>query len=143
MEAGETMETAHVLRVSLMRLARRLRRERTPRGLSLGKLLILGHLYRSGAMTPSELAVAERLQLQSLTRVLASLESDGLIARRQHHADRRQSVVEITARGQASLREDMEMREIWLAHAIIEVLSPIEQELLRLAAQIMDRLAEA
>jgi DNA-binding MarR family transcriptional regulator len=40
-------------------------------------------------MAPGELAAAERLQPQSLTRALARLKRDGLVAREPDREDRR------------------------------------------------------
>ena len=55
------------------RLARRMRLERPADSIPLTKVAVLGHLRRWGAATPGELAAAERLQPQSLTRVIADL----------------------------------------------------------------------
>jgi DNA-binding MarR family transcriptional regulator len=71
---------AVLLRRCVQRLARRLQAERAAEGLSLTKISVLGHLARRGDLTPSQLAAADRLRPQSLTRVLAELRDDGLVA---------------------------------------------------------------
>ena len=124
-----------------MRLNRRLRFQSRESGLSVAGHSILGHLYRDGARTPGALAVAESVQPQSLTRVLAELETAGHILRHQSEVDRRQFKVEITPAGRAVLESDAKRRAIWLASAMTRCLSATEQEVLRLAAQLMDRLA--
>ncbi|WP_371644879.1 MarR family transcriptional regulator [Streptomyces mirabilis] len=63
-------------------------------------------MRRHGAATPGEVAAAERQRPQSLTRVFAELESDGLIARTADGADRRQSVLTLTAEGLRALERD-------------------------------------
>ena len=80
MEATELQATAAALRRAVTQLGRRLRAERPadPGGLALA---LLGHLYRRGPSSAGELAGAERLRPQSVTRVLAALERDGLISR--------------------------------------------------------------
>jgi DNA-binding MarR family transcriptional regulator len=94
-------------------------------------------------MTPSALAAAEAVRPQSLTRVLAELEAEGLVLRRQDTADRRQFLLEATDEGREVLRRDVTARALWLDAAMKAQLSPTEQEMLRLAAQLMDRLADA
>src|SRR6266480_7559995 len=65
------------LRISVSRLARRLRVERQAEGLaslSDTQLAALAVLDRHGAMTPGELAEHEKVQPPSMTRVIAVLE---------------------------------------------------------------------
>jgi DNA-binding MarR family transcriptional regulator len=133
---------AAVVRRGVMRLGRRLRAERPSESVSLTKLSILGHLQSRGAATPTELAALERTRLQSLTRVLAELEDEGLVNREMDQADRRRSVVSITPAGQEALVRDMRQRDAWLSSAMAVALTPTERELLRLAAVLMDRLAD-
>jgi DNA-binding MarR family transcriptional regulator len=129
------------VRYGVMQLARRMRLERGDDSLSASKLVMLGWLMRGGALTPTELAARERVKPQSLTRTLASLEEDGLIVRMAGASDRRQSPVAITEKGLKALDRDMRQRDAWLAAAMAERLSPTECEILRLAAQLMERLA--
>jgi DNA-binding MarR family transcriptional regulator len=118
-----------------------LRAERPENGLSLTKLSLLGHLYRKGSVSAAELAALDRVQPQSLTRVIAELMEAGLISRREDLSDRRRWLLDITGEGLAMLTHDMQQRDAWLAEAMGE-LSVTEQELLRLAAQLMERLAD-
>lgn len=139
---AENREIAASLSRGLIKLNRRLRAERSDRKTSLGKLSILGRLYHDGAATPGALALAEGLQPQSLTRVLAELEEEGLVSRRQDEADRRQFRIELTSSGRNTLRKYASDQAAWLASAIASQLSPMEQNLLRLTAQLLDRLAD-
>jgi DNA-binding PadR family transcriptional regulator len=94
-------------------------------------------------MTPGELAAAERIQPQSLTRTLASLSRDQLTTRRPDGDDRRRSRLSITDAGRRALLQDIRQRDSWLALAMAQELTPTERELLRLAAELMGRLAGA
>jgi len=134
-----TLDTATQLRRSVTRLMRRMRRDRN---LGPGRLSVLGHLFRTGSMTPGALAQEEGVQPQSLTRLLADIEAEGLASRRRDERDGRQSLLELTETGHALLAEDGAARSAWLAEAMDAKLSPTEQELLRLAAQLIDRLTE-
>jgi DNA-binding MarR family transcriptional regulator len=144
-------DRAAEIRQGVTRLARRLRAERSPRGrdaterstaeLSTGKISILADLARHSPATAGDLAAAANQQPQSLTRLLAELAAAGLLVRTRSEADRRQVLLEITDAGRAALHRDMARRDAWLSEALAS-LTETEQEVLRLAARLMDRLAE-
>ena len=124
------------------RLARRMRLERPADSIPLARVAVLGHLRRWGAATPGELAAAEHLQPQSLTRVIADLEAEGMLTRRRDERDGRQRVLEITELGTLALAQDMDARDAWLERAIEqEGLTETEQQVLYLAGALMDRLS--
>jgi DNA-binding MarR family transcriptional regulator len=131
------------VRRGVIGLARRLRLERNEAGLTALELSVLGHLHRSGPLTPGELATAERVQPQSLTRTLAALEEAGLASRQPDPADGRRSLLAITDHGQAGLRTEMEQRDNWLSAAMAAELTTTEVELLRLAGSLLERIAQS
>jgi DNA-binding MarR family transcriptional regulator len=92
-------------------------------------------------MSAVELAQAERLKPQSLTRVLADLEEEGLIGRTRATADKRMWIIEMTSAGRATLAHDMAARRAWLMEAMGRSLDSTEQRLLTRAAELMLRLA--
>jgi DNA-binding MarR family transcriptional regulator len=134
-------DTVRFIRYGVMHLGRRMRLERGENSLGPSKLILLGWLLRSGPMTATELAARERVRPQSLTRTLAGLEEDGLIDRQADESDRRQSMIAITEQGRAAVNRDMHQSDIWLATMMTQRLSPTECEILRLATQLMERLA--
>lgn len=136
-------DSARELRRGTLRLARRLRAERPRHGPSQLKIGVLAHLSREGPMSPGEIAAAEHIQPQSLTRTLAALEHDGLISRHVDPEDRRRSTMELTIQGQGVLHADMHQRDLWLADAMERLLSPAERRLLALAGELMQKLATA
>ena len=135
----KTAELASTLRVSVMRLGRRLRAERVVTDLSLTQMAALGTLDRHGPLTPRELADHERVQPPSMTRVLAGLEERGLILRTPHETDGRQHLVSLTAEANALLREDRRRRDAWLARRLAE-LTQEERDVLYAAAPVIERL---
>jgi DNA-binding MarR family transcriptional regulator len=137
----EVREQAIALRRGALRLARRLRRERGPAGLSNAKLSVLAALHRSGELTAREIADVERLQPQSLTRTLQALERAGLVRRRADPDDRRRARLAITAKGIDALALEMADRDAWLAATLAEHATPAERGVLALAAELMERLA--
>jgi len=92
-------------------------------------------------MTPGALAAAEGVQPQSLTRVLADLEESAYVLRGQDSVDRRQFQIKITCHGCEALEQDAKRRSLWLASAMTSLLSPTEEQILHLAAQLMEKLA--
>ena len=135
-------QTANLVNTSVKRLVRRLRRERADHGVSSSKLNVLGHLVRNGPMTATDLAALDRIQPQSLTRMLAALEERGLIQREQVQADRRQVQIRITGLGKTLLDRDAKRQEEWLSRVMTESLSEHELALLCDAARLLDRLVE-
>jgi len=126
---------------SILALGRRLRSERPSGSLSLSGLGILGTLHRKGALMTHQLAGEERLQPQSLTRLLADLEEQRLITRKRSDVDRREISVAITAKGRQVLMEDMTVRRAWLNTAMTAALTNAERETLFAASRIMSKLA--
>ena len=90
---------ASQLRVSVVRLARRLRNEREPGNeLSVGALSVLGVLIREGESTIGQLAAHERVQPPSMTRIVNSLEEQGYVVRRASVDDGRSVLVDLARR---------------------------------------------
>ena len=134
---------ASELRLSVMRLRRRLANERHPNNpLSMGAMAVLGCLYRNGDLTVGELASAERVQPPSMTRAVNALEERGYVVRRAHETDGRQVVVALTDQGLTTLHADRARRDAWLARRLAE-LDADDRETLRRAAPLLERLANA
>jgi len=132
---------ASELRLSVMRLSRRLRNEREPDNpLSAPALSALGVLFREGERTVGALARSERVQPPSMTRTVNCLVEDGYAVRRPHETDGRQVLVDITERGREILLADRRRRDAWLAQRLRE-LTPDERAVLRDAAPLIQRLA--
>ncbi|MCU1589169.1 MAG: yusO [Frankiales bacterium] len=131
---------ASTLRLSVMRLARRLRAQRADTMLTLSQLAALSTLDRHGALSPGELAAHEKISPPSMTRLLGVLESGGLVVRTAHPTDRRQVLLAVSAEGRALLKEDRRRRDVWLAQRLQD-LDPDELQVLQRAAGILDRIA--
>lgn len=138
-----TIDTATLLNRSALRLFRMLRTGRQAKGLTLSRISVLGRLHREGMATATSLASYLRIQPQSLTRIVADLEQSMLITRQPNSADRRQSLLAITDAGIRLLAQTVRDQEAQLAGIIAQELTPAEQEMLRIAAGLMDRLAAA
>ncbi len=137
----DTAALAHDLRLAVLRLTRRLRSQRADTSLTLTQLAALSTLRAKGPLSPGELAACERVQPPSMTRVLATLEGAGLVARTKHATDGRQVIVQVTERATDLLDDEIRMREAWLAQRLTE-LTPPEREQLRRACAILERLLQ-
>ncbi|WP_019629068.1 MarR family winged helix-turn-helix transcriptional regulator [Actinomadura atramentaria] len=139
---------AEELRISIARLSRRLRHLRLSSPgeedgrLSVTQFAALAAIERHGSMTPGELAQHEKVQPPSMTRVIAHLEDRGLVRRAPHPTDGRQVVISPTEAGRDHLAAERRRKEAWLGQRIAE-LPPAEQEVLRRAAPILDKISRA
>src|SRR3954447_24804251 len=132
---------ASELRLSVMRLRRRLAGERHPDNeLSMGAMSVLGCLFRNGDLSVGELASHERVQPPSMTRTVNALDEGGYISRRAHETDGRQVVVVLSEQGRTTLLADRARRDAWLARRLRE-LTADERAVLRRAAPRLERLA--
>lgn len=130
------------LRVSVMRLARRLRLERSSEDYTLNQLSALAVLDRMGDLTVGELADIERVKPPSMTRTVNCLVDAGLAVRRPHDTDGRQVVVSPTELARSVLAEDRRRRDQWLSQRLDD-LDPSDRELLARLAHLLDTLAAA
>ncbi len=130
------------LRVSVMKLARRVRLQRSDDDISTGQYSVLGALVTHGPRTPRELADLERVQPPSMTRTLNCLVDAGFVVRTDHPEDGRQVLVSVTDEGTRVVLETRKRRNAWLARRLAE-LTATERETLAAASRIMLRLADA
>jgi DNA-binding MarR family transcriptional regulator len=145
MQTDAALATA--MRISISRLARRLRVERLGLGgtetvLSDIQLAALAALERHESMTPGELADHEKVQPPSMTRVIAVLEARGLVRREPHATDRRQVILTVTDEGRDLVQRVRRRREAWLAQRLQE-LTPNERQTLRAAAPILEKISQS
>ena len=92
------------LRDSIGRLARYLRTIDAGSGLTPTQMSLLASLVRLGPVRLSDLAKRERLNTTLLSRSIAGLEAQGLVARTVDPADKRAATIAITRAGTQLLR---------------------------------------
>jgi DNA-binding MarR family transcriptional regulator len=138
--ASSSVDLAHRLRPVIARTSRRLRQEG---GAELSPTLTaaLATVDRHGPLTPSELAARERVRRPTVTRVVARLEADGLVARTAAPADGRSTLVAVTAEGRVLLDQMRTRKDAYLARRL-EALGAHERAVLERAAAILERMLE-
>ena len=128
------------LRLAIARTARRLRQE-AGEELSPSQTAALATIDRHGPLTPSELAVRERIQRPTVTRIVALLEERGLVQRTRDPQDGRSSLVALTPAGSDLLARGRTRKDAYLARRLRE-LDAQERATLQRAAAILERLLE-
>ncbi|MCL2393470.1 MAG: MarR family transcriptional regulator [Acidimicrobiaceae bacterium] len=129
------------LRVSILRLSRRLRQEAAGQ-ITASQLSALGAVLRHGEISLGELAAFERVAPPSMTRIASRLEEQGLVARVADASDRRVARLVITPIGESLLNETRTRRDAFLAERI-GMLTEEEREQLNCAVPILEKLASA
>jgi DNA-binding MarR family transcriptional regulator len=128
--------------MAIVRMARRLRQQSGSEGDTSPTLTAaLATVEREGPLTPSALADLEGIQRPTATRVLARLETAGLVTRTADPGDRRVAHVTITPAGRALLKRIRSRKNEYLARHLRE-LTPDERTTLADAASLLERLLE-
>ena len=130
------------LRGFLLRVARRLRAEKSDQELTDSQFSTLAVLDRLGPLTPGALAEYERVQPPSITRTLARLLERGLVDRTNDPADGRQVIIRLTEPGALAVKETRRRRDAWLARRLAD-LAPNERAVLAEASEILRRIADS
>jgi DNA-binding MarR family transcriptional regulator len=131
-------ELASRLRVAVVRLNRKLRQQALA-GLSPAQASALGTVNRLGSPTLGELAAAEQVQPPTVTRLVASLESAGLVARETDEVDRRVVRVRITGEGRRNLQRIRSLKNAYLNRRLA-ALDPAEQQLAESMTSLLEHL---
>jgi DNA-binding MarR family transcriptional regulator len=126
------------LRFVLMRLARALRRESRSK-LTASQISALATLEESGPLRISVLATHESMDPSVATRVVAGLESLGLVERKVDPDDKRACLVDLSDGGRRELTELWTERTLELG-ARLELLSPAERRSIDAALPALEKI---
>jgi DNA-binding MarR family transcriptional regulator len=132
-------EVADRLHSAAIHLLRWLRREDDGSGLGAPQLSALSVIDGSGPIALGALAAAEQVRAPTITRLVQSLEREGLVARDTDAADGRVTRVHATAKGRRLLTVGRARRVAALERRLAG-LTGDERQLLARAAELMERL---
>jgi DNA-binding MarR family transcriptional regulator len=132
---------ANRLRPVLLKLARELRREVHPLGVTGGQVSLLVQIRRHVGVGVRELAAREGISAAGMSGHVDRLERAGLVERRAHPADRRRHGLHLTAEGERVLRLVKSRRTAWLT-ARMRHLSPDELRTLDAAIEPLSQLLD-
>jgi len=121
-------------------MLRRVREEDERTGVGPARLSALSVLVFGGPMRLTDLARVEQVKPPTMTKVIAGLESAGLVRRRADSADARAVRLQATPRGTKLLQDGRRRRVDRLAGAL-QSLSAEELDTLARAATILERVS--
>ncbi len=133
---------AERLHSAAIHLLRRLRASDDAAGISPARLSALSVAVFAGPLTMGQLASAEQVTAPTMTRLVAALQRDGLVARENDETDGRVTWIRATAKGSRLLREARRRRVAALTEDL-GALKPPDLAALARAAAIMERLGGA
>lgn len=99
-------------------------------------------LERAGQMSVASLANRRGVTHQTMRLVVAQLEANGLVRQEANPVDRRSRLITLTPAGNGALEREREARAAHIEEAIRCLLSPQEQNALRAALPLLDRLSQ-
>ena len=137
---SSTSELADELRLTVGRLARRIRQQSTL-GLTPSQYSALVSIDQFEPVRLGDLAAAEGVSAPTVTKVVNLLEVAGLVTREVDASDRRSSFVRLTPSGKETLNRIRTERTAFLRQRLDE-LSPAQRELLEKALPVLGALAE-
>jgi DNA-binding MarR family transcriptional regulator len=135
-------ETAAALQLSVGLLKRRARETARNGELSSPEMSVLSRLDRNGPGTTAALARWEQITPQAVGATVAVLEARELIARAPDPEDGRRSILTITQAGERALRAGRNALTDLMTGALSRGFTPGEIEQLRVAAPLIERLAQ-
>ena len=109
-EEEELRELATRLHAAAIRLLRTLRREDDGTGLSAPRLSALSVVAFAGPLSLAELAAAEQVRPQTISRIVDALVEAGLVPREAAPADRRSVRIAATRKGVRLMEKGRERR---------------------------------
>jgi len=127
------------LRYVLLRMTRTLRREGHS-NLSPSQISALATLEEFGPVRISALATHESIDPSVATRVVASLETQGLTERHEDPEDRRACLIDLSDVGRGALGELWSERTIGLSSRL-ERLTPKERLVIESALPVLEKMA--
>src|SRR4051812_10744715 len=135
-------ELASRLRLSVTRLARRLRQQASAEAeLSPSQVATLSSVERLGPIPLGDLAAVERVQPPTMTRIVAGLEEAGLVSRHVDEKDRRIARVQATVAGRKFLERTRNRKDAYLS-ARIRTLDSEDRAVLARANTLLEHLLE-
>lgn len=111
------------------------------RRLNFSALSVLHTLDRNGPLRLTDLLATEQLKQPALTSLVAKLEQDGLLQRRQDPSDGRASLISLTRTGRDLVRSRHANRVAKLT-ALVDRLTPEELAVLAGSVDVLHRLTE-
>lgn len=138
---NDHVAVANRLRPVLLKLARELRREVHPLGVTGGQVTLLIQIWRNPGIGVRELAAREGVSPAAMSGHIRRLERSGLVERAPDPNDRRRQGVIVTSEGDRLLRSVKRRRTAWLSERL-KALPPEDLDAVDAAVEALARLLE-
>lgn len=129
------------LRLSIQRLARRIRSMQGDKEVTEGQRSVLFALFNNGQQTLGSLSEHERVTPPSMNRTINALVEAGLVTRETATDDARKVCLDLSPAGRMFIIETRARRDAWFTKALAE-LSTKERTIIDAAGPILRRLAD-
>lgn len=129
------------LRITILRLARRLRAERADANVSDGQFSVMCALERFGPMGLGDLSLREKVTAPSMNRTVNILVEAGYATRSDSPDDGRKVLIDVTDSGLSLIAETRRRRDAWLSRALAD-LDDAERTSIEAAAPVLRGLAD-
>jgi DNA-binding MarR family transcriptional regulator len=117
----DRLDVANRLHSAAIHLLRRARRVDAESHLPAPQLSALSVIVYGGPLTLGALAAAEQVRPPTMTRLIAAMETAGLVERETDAADRRVVRISATAKGRRILEEGRDRRIAVIAESLAEL----------------------
>lgn len=138
--ANENAPNTDLAREFLEVLRPLLRKIRSERSLSPGKMGILYELSQRESATGAELATAVRVSPQAISLATNELVNLGWIQRIPETADRRKKRFELTDLGKEKLTQEIHAGEGWISQVMTDSLDPEQRAILAAALPVLKKI---
>jgi DNA-binding MarR family transcriptional regulator len=130
------------LRVTIQRLARRLRSERAGENITDGQFSVLCVLAKDGPLGLGDLSESERVTPPSMNRTVNALVESGYATRSGSPDDGRKVLIDVTESGHTIISETRRRRDAWFSRRLAD-LSPEQRRVLERCAPVLRELADS
>ena len=141
-DAARAFAVAAELRATLGRIMRKAAGKEHPADLTPSQMSVMLRLEQAGPATTSGLARSEGMRPQSMATIVGLLQQRGLISGTFDPTDRRQTLFAVTDSARQWLSEGRAAKQDRLIRTIEARLSPVEQEQLMTAIELLKRLID-
>lgn len=129
------------LRLSIQRLARRIRSMQGDEDVTEGQRSVLFALDKLGPQTLRSLSERERVTPPSMNRTINALVAADLVTRVAAEDDARKVTLDLSDAGRAFIRQTRQRRDAWFTQRL-DALSPDERAIIEQASPILRDLAD-
>ena len=130
------------IRLTIQRLARRLRSMQADESVTEGQRSVLFTLFNQGAQTLGSLSEHERVTPPSMNRTINALVQAGLVTRVGAADDGRKVTIDLSDAGRTFIHDTKRKRDAWFTRRL-ESLTPEQRSIIDQAASILKDVADS